>query len=124
MMPLLPRNKNLLGHARLLRREMTPQERRLWYEFLRGFPMKFYRQRVVGNFIVDFYCASFKLAVEVDGGQHCDEAVVKYDLERTKFLNSLGITVLRYTNLDVAENFEAVCADIENFVNERAFGPP
>ena len=90
MAPLLPRNKNLLGHARLLRREMTPQERRLWYEFLRGFPMKFYRQRVVGNFIVDFYCASFKLAVEVDGGQHCDEAVVKYDLERTKFLNSLG----------------------------------
>ena len=85
--------------------------------------MKFYRQRVVGNFIVDFYCASFKLVIEVDGGQHCDEAVVKYDLERTKFLNSLGITVLRYTNLDVAENFEAVCVDIENFVNERAFRP-
>ena len=123
-MPLLPRNKNLLGYARLLRREMTPQERRLWYEFLRDFPMKFYRQRVVGNFIVDFYCAFFKLAIEVDGGQHCDEAVVKYDLERTKFLKSLGITVLRYTNLDVAENFEAVCVDIENFVSERAFRPP
>lgn len=120
MMPLLPRNKKLLEHARSLRREMTPQERRLWYGFLRDFPTKFYRQRIIGNFIVDFYCASLKLAIEVDGGQHCDEDGVKYDLERTKFLNSLGITVLRYTNLDVGENFETVCADIENFVKGRS----
>ena len=113
----LPHNKKLLEYARSLRREMTPQERRLWYEFLKDSPMKFYRQRVIGNFIVDFYCASARLVVEIDGGQHCDEVVAEYDSKRTGFLNSLGITVLRYTNLDVGENFEGVCADIENFVS-------
>ena len=108
----LPRNNNLLHHARQLRKEMTKEERRLWQFCLRGCPVKFYRQRVIGNYIVDFYAASAKLVIELDGSQHYEPEVQKRDAERTAYLNSCGLQVLRFSNLDVMQNFDGVCAAI------------
>ncbi len=91
---------------------MTKEERKLWYECLRDLPVRFHRQKMIGSYIVDFYCASHKLAIELDGSQHFEENGVEYDSCRSKYLNSLGITVLRYANYDVDTNFEGVCDDI------------
>ena len=104
--------RNLLETARNLRREMTPQERRLWYQFLRIYPVKIYKQRIIGPFIVDFYCASAKLVIELDGSQHYTEQGRAYDKERTAYLNGLGLCVMRYTNREVDLQFAAVCDSI------------
>jgi len=95
---------------------MTKQERHLWYDFLRDFEVQFYRQKVIGKFIVDFYCHSAKLAVEIDGGQHFDAANLQMDIQRTKMLNSYGIEVLRFTNAEIENNFHEVCAKIKEKV--------
>jgi len=110
------------GHLELARRgrkDPTPMERKLWYGFLRGHTPRFYRQREVGNFILDFYCAAAKLAVEVDGESHFTEQGLAYDAERTTYLEALGIRVLRFTNLEVARNFGGVCETIERQTAER-----
>jgi very-short-patch-repair endonuclease len=91
---------------------MTPQERRLWYDFLRLQEPKFYRQRVIGNFIADFYCFKASLVIELDGGQHYTEQGLAYDAERTAFFESWGLRVLRFPNLDVDNNFGSVCTSI------------
>ena len=91
---------------------MTKEEKHLWYDFLKNLPIQFYRQKVVGNYIVDFYCAAKKLVIEVDGSQHYDDAGVIYDKKRDEFLKSNGITVLRYSNADINMRFESVCEDI------------
>ena len=91
----IPKNNDLLENARELRREMTPQERKLWYLFLRKYPVKFYKQRIIGPYIVDFYCASAKLVVEIDGSQHYDVAGQAYDAKRTEYLTKLGLRVVR-----------------------------
>ena len=108
----LPRNKDLQRYANQLRKEMTKEERRLWYHCLRDCPVKFYRQRIVGNYILDFYCASIKLAIELDGSQHYQLAEQHYDRERTAYLNSLGIEVLRFSNADIMQRFDSVCETI------------
>ena len=108
----IPKNKELLNHARQLRREMTPQERKLWYLFLRKYPVKWYKQRIIGPYIVDFYCASAKLVVEIDGSQHYEDAGRAYDKARTAYLNGLGFRVVRYSNADINCRFERVCESI------------
>ncbi len=93
---------------------MTKQEKHLWYDFLKKLPMTFNRQKVIGDYIVDFYCASKKLVIELDGAQHYDKEGLKKDLIRDEYLKSLGLTVLRYTNADINKNFDNVCRDIFN----------
>ena len=98
---------------------MTKEERRLWYEYLHNYPFRFRRQVVFGNYILDFYCAAAKLAVELDGSQHYDPAQQEYDARRTAYLNSLGIYVLRFSNLDVLQNLRGVCQMIDITVSNR-----
>ena len=105
-------NPELTPNARNLRKNMTKQERKLWYRFLNTLELRFRRQKVIGQYIVDFYCAEKKLAIELDGSQHFETKNIEKDAERTKFLNDKGIVVLRYTNLQVDKNFKSVCEDI------------
>ncbi len=105
-------NKRLTVNSRLLRKNMTKEERHLWYDFLKGLPVTVNRQKVIGNYIVDFYIASLKLAIELDGSQHYEDSKVKEDKKRSDYLNSLGIKVLRYSNLDINKRFIYVCEDI------------
>ena len=117
-------NSSLISRARELRTNATKQENRLWYDFLRNYSPRFTRQRIVGNYILDFYCAKAKLAIELDGSQHYEESSIEYDLTRTKFLESLGIKVVRFSNLDVDNNFEGVCEVIHLEVVGRATPAP
>ena len=103
-----PYNHKLIPRARSMRREMTPAELRLWLDCLKSLPYKFRRQRPFGKFIADFYCAELKLVIEVDGDSHFSEQGVAYDIERTQFLESIGLGVLRFTNDEVFKNLEAV----------------
>ena len=98
---------------------MTKEERRLWYEYLCTYPQRFRRQVTVGTYILDFYCAAAKLAIELDGSQHYETAGQTRDLERDTFLAEQGVAVLRFSNLDVLRNLEGVCQAIDLTVNER-----
>ena len=91
---------------------MTKEERHLWFDFLRDYPIKFRRQEIIGHYIADFYCSKAKLIVELDGSQHCEEKEICYDEARTRYFQSLGLRVLRFSNLDVMRNFEGVCTAI------------
>jgi len=91
---------------------MTKEERHLWYDFLKNLPDGFRRQKVVGHYIVDFYCASSKLIIELDGSQHCEQDAKNSDAARDMYMNSLGFRVLRYSNQEVNQNFNGVCEDI------------
>ena len=115
---MLPYNKNLKYTARTLRKNMTEQEKNLWYKFLRNYPVKFNRQKVIGNYIVDFYCNSAKIAVELDASQHYREDNEAYDKLRIEYLKSLCIKVIRFTNSDCENNFEGVCLHIDTQINK------
>ncbi len=91
---------------------MTKEERHLWYDFLKLLPVTVNRQKVIDHYIVDFYCASAKLAIELDGSQHYEDRGSAADRERDNALNQLGITVVRYSNYDINRNFNGVCEDI------------
>ena len=91
---------------------MTKEEKHLWYDFLSTYPVRFRRQQIIGRYIVDFYCASAKLVIELDGSQHYDPAGHSADAQRDAYLRSLGMTVVRYSNLEIQQNFEGVCTDI------------
>ncbi len=91
---------------------MTKEERKLWYTFLKYLPKKFVRQKPLGQYIVDFYCHEAALAIELDGSQHFEEKGEAYDRQRDAFLQEQGITVLRYSNLQIAREFDSVKADI------------
>ena len=112
-------NSKLTPRAQKLRKNMTKEERRLWYEYLHDYPCRFRRQVTFGNYIVDFYCAAAKLAVELDGSQHCEPSELLYDERKTAYLNSLGICVLRISNLDVLRNLRGVCQQIDLVISER-----
>ena len=103
------RNHTLLQNARSLRKGMTKEERYLWDDFLRYCRPKFRRQEIISNYILDFFSHEAKLAIELDGSQHCDPSTQKYDAQRTAHLHSLGITVVRFANIDVNTNFHGVC---------------
>ena len=105
-------NPKLRKNAQKLRRDMTKEERRLWYDFLKQLPVTVNRQKVIDCYIVDFYCASRKLVIELDGSQHYEDKGADADRERDLALNRLGITVVRYSNEEVNRNFENVCADL------------
>ena len=119
----IPKNNSQLENARRLRREMTPHERKLWYLFLRKYPVKIYKQRIIGKFIVDFYCASAKLVIEVDGSQHYESQGMAYDAERSAFLSALGLEVLRFSNRDIDRNFRGVCEQIDRTIQKSLQGP-
>ena len=102
-----------IADARRLRREMTKEERRLWYDFLKDLPIMIHRQKVVGNYILDFYCPTKKIAIELDGSGHFSDEGLRYDKQRRKDLQGIGIEILRYTNQEIVSNFEGVCCDIE-----------
>lgn len=110
----------LRSRAQELRRNATKEENHLWYDFLRRYPIQFRRQKVFGRFIVDFYCAKANLVVEIDGSQHYEEDGMAYDRERTAYLNGLGLEVIRFSNRDVNERFQAVCQMIDLEVMKRA----
>ena len=113
-------NKELTPLAKQLRREMTKEERHLWYDFLRTYPVRFSRQKVLGRCIVDFYSAKAKLVIELDGSQHYGAEQVAQDAERTAFLNGYGLQVIRIPNHEVSENFEGVCAYIDVVVGRQS----
>ena len=106
------KNKSLTPNAQNLRTNMTRQERHLWYDFLKHLPVTVHRQKVIGSYIVDFYCAAASLVIELDGSQHYEPAGTSADQKRDSDLNQLGLTVLRYSNMDIDRNFEGVCLDI------------
>ena len=105
-------NPKLKHNAQELRKDMTKEERHLWYDFLKDLPVTVNRQKVIGNYIVDFYCAAAKIIIELDGSQHYEKQGLKYDSKRDSYLSDLGIAVLRYSNEDVNKNFDGVCEDI------------
>ncbi len=96
---------------------MTKEERQLWYDFLKSLPVTVNRQKVIDRYIVDFYIASSKIVIELDGSQHYEDVNIIKDIERDKYLKDKGIKVLRYSNLDIARNFEGVCQDILNHID-------
>ena len=117
------KDNSQLENARRLRREMTPHERKLWYLFLRKYPVKIYKRRIIGRFIVDFYCASAKLVIEADGSQHYEPQDITYDAERSAFLSSLGLEVLRFSNRDIDREFHSVCEQIDIAIQGRLQDP-
>ena len=119
----IPKDNSQLANARRLRREMTPHERKLWYLFLRKYPVKIYKQRIIGRFIVDFYCASANLVIEADGSQHYEPQGMVHDAERSQFLTTLGLEVLRFSNRDIDRDFRGVCEQIEITIQNRLQGP-
>ena len=106
------KNSDLTGFSQELRKKMTKEERRLWYDFFKNLPCTVNRQKVIGPYIADFYYADKKIVVELDGSQHYEETAAEKDRKRDHYMEERGITVLRYTNLQIARCFDAVCQDI------------
>ena len=106
-------NKQLVPFAKQLRKEMTKEERHLWYDFLRTYPVRFSRQKVLGKYIADFYSAEAKLVIELDGSQHYENVNTEKDAERTAFLEVYGLTIIRIPNNEVSRNFRGVCEYID-----------
>ena len=110
---MIKHNKELTDLAQNLRKNMTQEEKKLWYQFLKDYPVQFKRQVTCGEYILDFYCPRAKLAIEIDGKQHQMAVISNQDKAREKYLNSLGVEVLRYPNRDVIRNFYQVCKEID-----------
>ena len=111
-------NTQLVPLAKQLRKEMTKEERHLWYDFLRSYPVRFSRQKVLGKYIADFYSAEAKIIIELDGSQHYEADEIQKDAERTAFLEEYGLTVIRIPNNEVNSNFCGVCAYIDAAVKQ------
>ena len=111
-------NKQLVPFAKKLRKEMTKEERHLWYDFLRPHPVRFSRQKVLGKYIADFYSAEAKLVIELDGSQHYEDTNAEKDSERTAFLEGYGLAVIRIPNNEVSRNFRGVCEYIDTVVRQ------
>jgi len=116
----LPRNSRLTSNSQKLRREMTKQKKDLWWRFLRKLPVTIYRQKVIGAYIIDFYRHKARLAIELDGGQHCEESGLASDSIRECYLKNLGIEVIRFTNYEVDYQFDQVCTEIFEKINSKA----
>ena len=115
----MSKNSNLLNIARILRRNMTKQEKHLWYDFLRNYKAKIYKQRIIDNFVADFYCHQARLVIEIDGSQHYTKEGAAHDADRTAVLEKYGLLVLRFSNKDIEENFEGVCTLIDQTILNR-----
>ena len=118
-----PDDTILKKYAKTLRKQMTKEEKHLWYDYLKPyrqtFGVAFTRQKVFGNYILDFYCPKAKLAIELDGSQHYESDAVFYDEKRTRYLTQHGIVVLRYTNRDIHARFKEICDDIDSHICTR-----
>ena len=117
-------NRANIPLAKTLRKNMTPWERHLWYDFLRFYPVRFQRQKAIGNYIVDFYCARAGLVIELDGGGHYTAEQAEKDAIRTKELEAMNLKVLRVCNLDVDRNFSGVCEYIDSAVRSLSPSQP
>ena len=115
---VLTYNKDLVKYAKELRKTMTPWEIKLWTQFLRNYPIRFQRQKVIDNYIVDFYCAKARIVIELDGGGHYTEEKIKHDEQRTKTLKKYNIQVIRICNIDIDNNFYNVCEHIDRAVKK------
>ena len=115
-------NAKLKPYAQNLRSNMTKEERHLWFDFLKNLPVTVHRQKVISKYIADFYIASASIVIELDGSQHYEDEGHLSDELRDKYFEEQGIKVLRYSNLDINQNFEAVCTDILNNLNTSS-GP-
>lgn len=111
-------NKDLVPFAKQLRKNMTKEERKLWFLFLRRYPVRFLRQKIIGKYIVDFYCAKAGLVIEIDGSQHYYDDGLINDKERTVYLQSQGLEVVRFSNLEIQRNFRGVCEYIDYIVRQ------
>ncbi|MBP3336961.1 MAG: endonuclease domain-containing protein [Clostridia bacterium] len=111
-------NSKIVPFAKELRKNMTKEEKHLWYDFLRNYPLKFTRQKVLGKYIADFYCAKVNIVIELDGSQHYEDKGLANDEKRTAYLKQYGIKVIRISNLDVLKNFDGVCMHIDNEVKQ------
>ena len=116
-------NKGIVPAAKMLRKNMTKEEKHLWYDFLRTYPVRFSRQKVLGAYIADFYCAEAKLVIELDGSGHYTEEGAQHDEERTAFLEGYGLTVVRIPNTEIHQNFRGVCAHIDDLVKQSLSQP-
>ena len=112
-------NPKLTGISKVLRKNMTKEEKHLWYDFLKLLPQTINRQKVIGPYVVDFYCAGAKLVIELDGSQHYTNQGKVQDEVRTDVLEKYGIYVLRFSNKEIDENFEGVCKMIDIVITER-----
>ena len=112
-------NKKLTSLAQNLRKQMTREEKQLWYNFLKNYPVQFNRQVTCGRYILDFYCPKSRLAIELDGSYHRDSAVADNDRLRSEYLNSVGIQVIRFKNCDIWQDFDRVCKQIDFLVQEK-----
>ena len=115
----LPYQEKLIPCAKELRKNATKQENHLWYDFLCHYPVRFQRQKTIDHFIADFYCHAAKLIVELDGSQHYEEQGIERDKERTAILEQYGLKVIRFSNLEIKQNFQGVCTAIDLAVKER-----
>lgn len=113
-------NKKLVKNAQFLRKNMTNEEKHLWYDFLKKLPFTVNRQKNIGNYIVDFYITKARIVIEIDGKQHETQENKESDRQRDLELMQIGIKVLRYTNLDINKNFNSVCEDILNHLGITA----
>ena len=111
-------NVHLTANAKEVRKNMTKEEKHLWYDFLQKHPRKFVKQKILGKYIADFYCASAKLVIELDGSQHYTDYGMEKDAERTKYLRQFGITVIRISNNTIKTNFSGACQYIDETLNE------
>ncbi|MEE1013694.1 MAG: endonuclease domain-containing protein, partial [Clostridia bacterium] len=118
------KNGRLTSFSQNLRKNMTKEERHLWYDFLKLLPVTIHRQKVINDYIVDFYCAEAKLVIELDGSQHYEEEGKRKDKQRDAFFAELGYTVLRYSNLEITRNFEGVCQDIGRHITPHPSATP
>ena len=109
-------NKENIPQAKALRKNMTPWERKLWYDFLRNYPIRFQRQKAIGNYIADFYCAKARLVIELDGGGHYSPEQQRKDDQRTNDLSTMNLMVLRICNLDIDRDFCGVCEYVDRLV--------
>ena len=105
--------------ARILRKNMTAQEEKMWYGYLRKYPIRILRQKVISGYIVDFYCSKARLVIEIDGNQHYTKEGLEYDIERYKLLEVYGLETIRFKNKEVDTNFYNVCKAIDSTIQKR-----
>ncbi len=116
---MLEYNRRNIPLAIALRKSMTPWERKLWYDFLKNYPLRFQRQKAIGNYIADFYCAKARLIIELDGSHHYLDGQKEKDDFRTKELEKYNLSVIKISNLDIDNNFSGVCEYIDSIVKQR-----
>jgi very-short-patch-repair endonuclease len=115
----LPYNPKLVERAKELRKNMTPAEKKLWCEYLKNFQFRVLRQRPINHFIVDFYCPTLQLVIEIDGDSHFTDEGQDYDIERTRILEGYGLKIIRFTNSQVLNQFDSVCVQIQGLITPK-----